>query len=171
MIRRYEKRVSQTFRDVLSTQESSHNYWKKQKQIKGNLTVLWLDLKNVFESIPHKLVEVALERYHFPDRISDLILDYNKTFKMRTILKGSISAWHRLERGIITGCSLSNFNHARNEPIDKICIGPVTRSEMRQPPIRSYVDDMTITTTSTIGARWVLKGIEKLVAQNEFQCI
>ena len=43
------------------------------------------------------------------------------------------------------------------------CRGPVTRSDVRQPPIRAYRDAITITTTSTIGARWVLKGIEKLV--------
>ena len=39
------------------------------------------------------------------------------------------------------------------------CRGPVTRSNVRHPPLDK--DDMTITTT--IGARWVLKGTEKLI--------
>ena len=44
-----------------------------------------------------------------------------------------------------------------------VCRGPVNRPRMRQWPLRAYMDDITITTTSTIGAKWVLKSIEKLV--------
>ena len=44
------------------------------------------------------------------------------------------------------------------------CRGPTTRSGQRQPPIRAYMDDMTITTTSVIGARWLLRGIENLIS-------
>lgn len=39
--------------------------------------------------------------------------------------------------------------------------GPVIRSELRQPPIRAYMDDMTMAATTTTGAKWLLKGIEK----------
>ena len=87
---------------------------------------------------------------------------------MRTITKGSISAWHNLERGIITGCTISAtlFMLTMNlliKTTELECRGPITRSGVRQPLIRAYMDDMTITTTSTIDARWVSKGIEKLV--------
>lgn len=43
------------------------------------------------------------------------------------------------------------------------CRGPVSTSGLRQPSIRTYMDNMTITTTSATGARWLQKGIEKLV--------
>ena len=43
------------------------------------------------------------------------------------------------------------------------CRGPPTRSGLRHPPIRAYMDDMTITTTSVNGARWLLKGIENFI--------
>ena len=43
------------------------------------------------------------------------------------------------------------------------CRGPTTRSGLRHPIIPAYMDDMTITTISIIGARWLLKGIEKLI--------
>ena len=100
-------------------------------------------------------MKVELERYHVPDRISNLILDYYNTLKMITISKGSISSWHNLERDTIAGCTISAKNLLKYR-------GPVTRSALRQPPIRAYIN-MTITTTSTIGARWVLESIEKLI--------
>ena len=78
---------------------------KEAKTNKGNLAVLWLDLKNVYWSIPNRLVELTVKCYHVPDRISDLVLDYHNAFKMRIITKGWILAWHNLERGIITGCT------------------------------------------------------------------
>ena len=57
---------------------------KEAKMYKGNLAVLWLNLKNAYGSIPHKLVELTLKRYHVPEGISNLILDYYNTFKVRT---------------------------------------------------------------------------------------
>ena len=136
--------------------------------MKGNLAVLWLDLKNPYRSIPHKLVEFILKCYHIPNKISNLILDYTNTFKIRTITKGSLLAWHNLERGIKIACTISAtlFTLAMNlliKTAELECRFRVTWSGVRQPLIRSYIDYMTITTTSTIGARWVLKGIEKLV--------
>ena len=47
---------------------------KEAKTNKSNL-----DLKNAYGSIPHKLVELTLKRYHILDRISNLILDYYNT--------------------------------------------------------------------------------------------
>ena len=152
----------------MNGEHRSHNYWKKQKQIR----VIWQfyswTSKMFFWFLPHKLEEVTPKCYHVIDRISDLILDYSKTFKIRTISKGSISVWHNLKRGIITGCTISAtlFTLAMNLLIkteELECRGPVPRFGRRQLLIWAYMDDMTITTTSTIGARWVLKGIEKLV--------
>ena len=139
---------------------------KEAKTNKGNLAVLRFDLKYAYGLIPHKLVELTLKLYHVPDKISNLILDYYDTFQMRTISKGSISAWHNPERGIITGCTISAtlFTLAMNLLIKTAELeyrGLITRPRLRQPPIRAYMDNMTITTTFTIGARWVLKGIEK----------
>ena len=40
------------------------------------------------------------------------------------------------------------------------CRGPLSRSGVRQSPIRAYMDDLTVT-TSVIGGRWLLKGLER----------
>ena len=80
---------------------------REAREGKGDLAVLWLDLANAYGSIPHKLVEEALKRHHVPGKISELILGYYDNFQIRISSKILISDWHRLERGIITGCTLS----------------------------------------------------------------
>lgn len=74
---------------------------------KGDLAVLWLDLTNAYGSIPRKLVEVALERHHIPQKVKDLILDYYSMFSLRVSSGLLTSDWYQLEVGIITGCTIS----------------------------------------------------------------
>ena len=132
------------------------------------MAILWLDLKNAYRSIPHSLVEEALKCHHVPNKITELIMDYYNNFQMRMVLGNTKLVWNKLEKGIITGCTISAtiFAIAMNMLIKAAeveCRDPTTRSDLRHPLIREYMDDMTITTTSVIGARWLLKGIEKLI--------
>ena len=41
---------------------------KDAKKEKGDMAILWLDLKNAYELIPHNLVEDALKRHHVPQQ-------------------------------------------------------------------------------------------------------
>ena len=88
---------------------------------------------------------------------------------MRISSRIIISDWHRLERSIITGCILSAilFTLALNM-IAKLaeieCRRPMMKTGVRQLPIRAYMDDLTVTTTSVMGCRWILCSLEKLVA-------
>ncbi|XP_049336392.1 uncharacterized protein LOC125802421 [Astyanax mexicanus] len=135
---------------------------------KGDLAVLWLDLANAYGSIPHKLVELALHLHHVPSKIKDLILDYYNKFRMRVTSGSETSDWHSIEKGIITGCTISVvlFSLAMNMVVKSAeveCRGPLTKSGVRQPPIRAFMDDLTVTTTSVPGCRWILQGLEKLM--------
>ena len=149
---------------------------KEAKTNKGDMAVLWLDLKKAYGSIPHSLVKEALKRYHVPNKIIEIIVDYYHNFQIRTVSGNTTLAWHYLERGIITGCTISAtlFALAMNMLIKAAeveCRGPTTRSGQRQPPIRAYMDDMTITTiTTVIGGKMAAKGNRKshLMGQNEF---
>ncbi|XP_029688563.1 uncharacterized protein [Takifugu rubripes] len=81
---------------------------REAQESKGELAVLWLDLTNAYWSIPHKLVELALHLHHVPSKIKDLILNYDNKFRLR-VTSGSVTAdWHHLEKGIITGCTISD---------------------------------------------------------------
>lgn len=70
--------------------------------------------------------------------------------------------------GIITGCTISVilFALAMNMLVKSAepgCRGPKSMSGIRQPPIRAFMDDLTVTTESVPGGRWVLKGLERLM--------
>ena len=139
---------------------------REAKENKGDLTVLWLDLANAYGSIPHKLVEEALTRHHVPPSVCDLIADYYRNFRLRTCSSSVTSEWQTLEKGIITGCTMSAvlFSLTMNmlvKAAEVECRGPLSRSGVRQSPIRAYMDDLTVTTTSVMGGRWLLKGLER----------
>ena len=129
---------------------------RKAKESKGDLAVLWLDMANADGSIPHKLVELTLKKHHVPEKMTTLILDYYESFQIR-ISSGQVrSDGHRLEKGIITGCTISAslFTLATNmiaKSAEKECRGPITKSGIRPPPIRAYMDDLTVTTASVTG--------------------
>ena len=80
---------------------------REAKESKGDLTVLWLNLANAYGFLPHKLVEEALKRHHVPPSVCDLIADYYKNFRLRACSSSVTSEWQTLEKGIITGCTMS----------------------------------------------------------------
>ena len=65
---------------------------REVRENKGDLVELWLDFTNVHSYIPHKLVEVALNRHHVPGKIRDLILDYYNSYSLR-VFSGTKSEW------------------------------------------------------------------------------
>ncbi|XP_067280778.1 uncharacterized protein [Pseudorasbora parva] len=142
---------------------------REARENKGDLVVLWLDLTNAYGSIPHKLVEEALGRHHIPDKFRDLVLDYYGSFSLRVSAGSTTSDWHRLEKGIITGCTISVilFALAMNMLVKSAevqCRGPLTKSGIRQPPIRAFMDDLMVTTPHEPGGRWILKGLEEMTS-------
>lgn len=96
-----------------------------------------------------KLVKEALYRHHVPSKFSKLILDYYNNFQLRVTPGPLTSEWHRLERGIINGCTISVtlFALAMNMVVKSAeveCRGSLTKTGVRLPPIRVYMDDLTL---------------------------
>ncbi|XP_076860736.1 uncharacterized protein LOC143513938 [Brachyhypopomus gauderio] len=138
------------------------------RENRGDLAVIWLDLANTYGSIPHKLVSTALTAHHISEKINKLIWDYYSSFSLRFTSGSVTSAWHRLEKGIITGCTISVvlFALAMNMMVKAAeveCRGPLSKSGMRQPPIRAFMDDLTVTATTVTGCRWLLQGLERII--------
>ena len=116
--------------------------------------------------MPHKLVEEALKRHHVPPSVCNLIADYYKNFRLRACSSTVTSEWQTLEKVYITGCTMSVvlFSLTMNmlvKTAEVECRGPLSRSGVRQSPIRAYMDDLTVTTTSVMDGRWLLKGLER----------
>ena len=124
-----------------------------------------MDLANAYGSILHKLISEALNRHHVPPSVCDLIADYNKNLRLKAGSSTVTSEWQTLEKGIIIGCTISAvvFSLTMNmlvKAAEVECRGPLSRSGVRQSPIRAYMDDLTVT-TSVMGRRWLLKGLER----------
>ena len=110
-----------------------------------------------------------MAKHHVPGQVADLILDYYKQFSM-IVSAGSETwpEWHRLEVGILTGCTiyvilLTLVMNMIIKSAEPECRGSRTKSGIRQPPIRAFMDDLTVTTESVPGSRWILQELEKLI--------
>ena len=135
---------------------------KDAKKDKGDMAVLWLNLKDASGTIPQSEVEEALKRHHVSYKITELILDYYYNFHMRRVFRNTKSTCYKFEKGIITGFTISATPSAltMNMPIKSAeaeCYGQTTRSGLRHPEILAYMDDMMVSATSILGVRWLLK--------------
>lgn len=142
---------------------------REAREGKGELAVIWLDLANAYGSMPHKLVQLTLEKYHVPAKTRHLLEEYFNRLELRFSIGDYTTSWQRLEVGIVTGCTISVilFAAAMNllvKSTEKMSRGPWMRAGIRQPPVRAFMDDMTISTKTAIEARWTLKEIEELIS-------
>ena len=116
-----------------------------------------------------------MKRYHVPEKVRSILQQYYRGLNFRFTVGGYTTEWHRVEKGIPAGCTISVilFSAAMNllmEAAEKECRGPQTRSGVRQPPGRAFMDDMTLTTKSAVGTRWMLRGLDSLLSWARMKC-
>ncbi len=92
----------------------------------------------------------------FPSRIRDFKADYFRNFSMRASSGNSDIKLDKIEIGIITGCTVSVilFSLAMNmlaKSAEPEYGGLKMKSVQCQPPIRAFMDDITVTTESVLG--------------------
>ena len=124
------------------------------KRRKLDLVVTWLDIANAYGSIPHKLIILALRRAHVPEDVITLVSSYYEDVQIRFTAGSFTTAWHKVEKGIITGCTLSVILFALTMTLLIVSTkgeakGPKTLSGQQQQNARLYMDDVT-TTTETV---------------------
>ena len=127
---------------------------KEAKKEKKNLVVTWLDIANAYGSIPHSVISAALEAAHIPEKTQDLISSYYNNVKIRFTTKNFTTEWQKVEKGIITGCTLSVILFSLSmswliESVQGVTKGPLTSSGQRQANSRLLMDDIA-TTTETV---------------------
>ena len=142
---------------------------REAKVNKGDLTVVWLDLANAYGTVPHKLIEKALQHYHIPGKIQAIINNYLEGIHMRFSVEDYETSWLKMEKGIVTGCTISVvlFVMAMNLIIEggkRETKVPLSSSNIRQPSSRGFMDDLTITATTHIQDRWILTALEELTS-------
>lgn len=81
----------------------------------------------------HKLVKEALNQHHITGKVWALTSDYYSSFSLRDFALSSTSEQHKLEKRIITGCTISvillMFSlNMLVKSAEVLCRGPLTKS-------------------------------------------
>jgi hypothetical protein len=121
-------------------------------------------LANAYGSIPHQLIYTALRHYHVDGHIQQIITSYLDGIRLRFTVGDQLTRWQKLDKGIVTGCTVSVvlfimgmnllINAAQRETR-----GPKTESGIYLPSSRGFMDDLTLTTTTHVQARWMLTAL------------
>ncbi|KAL2104213.1 hypothetical protein ACEWY4_001081 [Coilia grayii] len=142
---------------------------QRAKRERSDLHVVWLDLANAYGSVPHSLIDYALEFFYIPVCIRAMVSRYFADLQMCCTHQNFTTSWQRQEVGIAMGCSISPILFvAAFEVIligaRKMAGGVKLPSGQRLPPVRGYMDDITtILQTAACTAR-LLKRSDELVA-------
>ena len=136
----------------------------KDARSKGrSLSTIWLDLANAYGSVPHMLIIFALRRYKIPEDWITLVIKYYDGHWGRTSAGGVSSDWHRYEKGIFAGCTISVilFIVAFNvilEYVSRIGLPQYNLSNTNTMPVlRAFMDDVSLMTRSTAAAKIALE--------------
>ena len=142
---------------------------QRAKREKGDLHVVWLDLANAYGSVPHQLIEFALEFFHIPVCIRALVAKYFEDLQMCCTHQDFTTGWQQLEVGIAMGCSISPILFVAAFEIiligaRKVVGGVKLPSGQRLPAVRGYMDDITTILQTAACTTRLLKRIDELVS-------
>ena len=141
---------------------------REAKTEKKDLVITWLDIANAYGSIPHNLIQTALKRAHVPEEICNLVHDYYSQPRIRFTTNQFTTEWQHVEKGIITGCTLSVILFALTMTMLVMSVkdetkGPKMSTGQRQESCRLFMDDIATTTETTVQTKHLLnKLIDKL---------
>ena len=77
------------------------------RRSKRQLAMVWIDLKNAFGSVPHNLIQFALEWYHVPPVFEKIIRQYYDMLVATIEGRGWSSQTFPFELGVFQGCTIS----------------------------------------------------------------
>ena len=147
---------------------------QKARTEKRDIDVVWLDLANAYGSVPHDMIQLALEMYHIPENIRTMLRKYFQGFSMRFSTKEYTTDWIDLEVGIAMGCAISPILFVlAMEVILKAAMkssGPVNLGDGYQmPPLKAFMDDTTVLSTDEEETHQILKQLDELVASSRMR--
>ena len=132
------------------------------KKKKKNLVLTWLDIANAYGTMPHKLVFRALEEAHVPKEVQAWIKEYYEGVFIRFTTEQFTTAWQKLEKGIVTGDTLSVILFALAmtwllRTTKEETKGPKMESGVVQCNARLYMDDIQTSTETTVQTKYLLE--------------
>ena len=130
-----------------------------------NLVATWLDIADAYGATPHQLISIALRRAHVPEKVVQYIEEYYKEVSIRFTTEHFTTGWQLLEKGIITGCTLSVILFSLTMTMLMLSVkmetkGPKSSSGQQQQNTRLFMDDISTTTETTVQTRYLLGEME-----------
>ena len=145
--------------------EHSQMIWNtilSAKRDKTKLHVICFDLANVYGSVPHHLIRMALEFFNFPSKVGEIIMKYFNSAFIKFTVKDYTTKWQALEIGIMMVCVISPLLFIL--VVELILRGAANTSKgvmknehLTLPPSRAFMDDITILVPSQIAADGLLQ--------------
>ena len=141
---------------------------RQAHQDKMDLHVVWLDLANAYGSVPHALISYALHYFWIPDQVADLLTRYLGSFWMRFAASTYKTQWQALQVGIPMGCAVSPLLFVMAmEVIIRGAKDSVRGVELAPgqalPPLRAFMDDITILSPDLEGVECALERLQLLI--------
>jgi len=130
--------------------EHMSRVWEGLKQANTqnrDIATIWLDIADAFGSIPHQLIFLALQRYGISKSWIDIVKNYYEGLWSRSNSISAPSSWHRHEKGIFAGCTISIILFLAGiniilEYIQQVDFqGFITSSQVSLPLVRGFMDD------------------------------
>ena len=145
--------------------EHAFSIWNAIKEAKDNkhdLSVVWLDLANAYGSVPHVLIDQAMEFFWIPEPVRMMVRKYYDLFKMRFTTGSFTTDWQRLEVGIAAGCTISVILFVLvMEMLLKAC---ECEGAKMLTPLRSFMDNITVLSKCEDATRRILHRLDELIA-------
>lgn len=74
-----------------------------------SIAAVWFDLANDNRSDPHKLIESAMELYHIPEKVQDIVKSCFGEIQIRsTVDEFTPNSDKEFRKGWVTECTISN---------------------------------------------------------------
>ena len=146
--------------------EHASSIWdiiQEAKKTEGDLNVVWLDLANAYGSVPHELLFKAMDFFHIPEKIKNVMRNYYNKFRMRFTTENFTTDWHRLEVGIGAGCTISVIWFVLvMEMILRSADCSEELAKVRSPK-KAFMDDVTLLTQDQKTMQAVLSRLDELI--------
>ena len=131
------------------------------KRERKELHVVWLDLANAYGSVPHTSIKLALEFFHVPEKVIDILMQYFGNAFMRFTTNDYTTSWQAMEIGIMMGCVISPLLFVMCMELilrgtEETVKGEETSSGCVLPPSRAFMDDVTTLIQSKEGTQQLL---------------
>ena len=141
---------------------------REAKTGKGDLVVTWLDIANAYGSMQHSLILTALERTHVPERMCQLVKSYYSDIQVCFTTKEYRTEWLKVEKGIITGFTISVILFAIAMIMLLMSVkgetkGPKTAMGQQQRNNRLFMDDITTRTGNLVQTMYLLEKLMEKV--------